>query len=107
MNQNRNTRPIVKDRKYLEWVCNKECYVCELLNVPQKMPTQAHHLQGKYRIGAMIKDDSTVVPLCYTHHHELTFLFGERKFWEKLKIDPWDKSKNLRREYEQSKEVWY
>lgn len=98
--QNRNKRQIVKDRKYLMWVCSLNCYVCKLLNKAQSTPTQAHHLQGKYRIGAMIRDDSTVVPICFEHHQELTFKLGERKFWEKLNVDPWDESKQTREEYE-------
>lgn len=98
---NRNKRQIVKDRKYLMWVCEKPCYVCMLLNKAQSTPTQAHHLQGKYRIGAMIRDDSTVLPICFECHQELTFKKGERKFWEELNIDPWQESKNVRREYEE------
>ena len=51
---------IVKDKKYLKWVCDHfDCFTCE------SRPVQAHHLQGKYRIGAMLRCDSKVVPMPY------------------------------------------
>ena len=74
---------IIKDRKYLEWVCDCfKCFICSNIGEEQSSPTQAHHLQGKYRIGAMIRCDSRVIPLCFDHHQILTFKYGERKFWE-------------------------
>jgi hypothetical protein len=45
-------------------------------------------LQGKYRLGAMIRDDSVGIPICRTHHYHITFQRGERLFWEELNIDP-------------------
>ena len=104
LGENQRNRKIVKDKKFLMWVCeNHKCYVCGLFNQKQTTPTQAHHLQGKYRIGAMIRDDSTVLPICFNHHQELTFKKGERKFWEELKVDPFPESKLLREQYEKLK----
>lgn len=74
---------VIKDKKYLKWICDcYKCFVCSDIGEEQSSPTQAHHLQGKYRIGAMIRCDSRVIPLCFNHHQELTFKYGERTFWE-------------------------
>ena len=81
---------IVKDKKYLKWVCDHfDCFTCE------SRPVQAHHLQGKYRIGAMLRCDSKIVPLCYSCHYSLTFIESERKFWNTRIIDPMPYAKEL------------
>jgi len=49
----------------------------------------------------MIRDDSTGIPICYTHHQELTFKFGERKFWEQMDIDPIHYALEIYNEYKQ------
>lgn len=97
-------RKIVKDKKFMQWVCDSHpCYVCNLearLNYHQ---IQFHHLQGKHRIGAMIRDDSTGIPICFQHHQDLTFKYGERKFWEMLGVDPLNYAQELYNEYKQEK----
>ena len=76
-------RKIIKDKKFMQWVCSSlPCYVCNLNGRLNYHQIQFHHLQGKHRIGAMIRDDSTGIPICFQHHQELTFKYGERKFWE-------------------------
>ena len=82
-------RKIVKDKNYMAWVVtNYPCLVCELKGIDNRHQIQFHHLQGIHRIGAMIRDDSTGIPICFPHHQELTFKYGERKFWERLEVDP-------------------
>ena len=74
-------RKVIKDKKFMQWVVNSHpCYVCNLNGQLNYHQIQFHHLQGIHRIGAMLRDDSTGIPICYGHHQELTFKFGERKF---------------------------
>jgi len=49
----------------------------------------------------MIRDDSTGIPICFQHHQELTFKYGERKFWEMVGIDPLSYAQELYNEYKQ------
>ena len=79
---------IIKDKKYLMWICEKPCYPCQINNRLNYYQIQAHHLQGRHRIGALIRRDNVVVPCCFTCHQELTFKVGERNFWDNLGIDP-------------------
>lgn len=99
------SRKVVKDKNYMQWVVdNYPCYVCrKKLNTYNYHQIQFHHLQGKYRIGAMLRDDSTGLPLCFDHHQELTFKFGERKFWEMIGIDPIHDAIKLYEKYKQEK----
>ncbi len=95
-------RKVVKDKKFMQWVCDTlPCYVCNLKGNLNYYQIQFHHLQGIHRIGAMIRDDSTGIPICYTHHQELTFKFGERKFWEQIGIDPIHYALEIYNEYKQ------
>tara|TARA_R100000655_G_scaffold78775_3_gene118166 strand:- start:298 stop:648 length:351 start_codon:yes stop_codon:yes gene_type:complete len=95
-------RKIIKDKKFMQWVVNNcPCYVCNLEGNLNFHQIQFHHLQGMHRIGAMIRDDSTGIPICYGHHQELTFKFGERKFWEQIGIDPIHYANELYNEYQQ------
>lgn len=95
-------RKIVKDKKFMQWVCNSHpCYVCNLNGRLNYHQIQFHHLQGIHRIGAMIRDDSTGIPICFQHHQELTFKYGERKFWEMIGIDPLNYAQELYNEYQQ------
>ena len=72
----------------MKWVCeNKSCYICSLEGKINYSQIQFHHLQGKYRIGAMIRDDSVGIPLCFTCH-SIFQKRGERLYWEELNIDP-------------------
>ena len=81
---------IVKDKKYQIWVVqNCPCYVCKkTFGIDNFFQIQFHHLQGKYRKGMGMRDDSLGLPICYHHHHELTFVRGERIYWQELGIDP-------------------
>ena len=48
----------------------------------------------------MIRDDSVGLPICYPHHHELTFKYGERKYWDEvLELDPKEFADNLYKYY--------
>jgi hypothetical protein len=95
-------RKIIKDKKYMAWVCEMHpCYVCDLEGYLNFHRIQFHHLQGIHRIGAMIRDDSTGIPICFEHHQELTFKYGERKFWERLQVDPFNYSQELYSQYKE------
>jgi hypothetical protein len=96
-------RKIIKDKNYMQWVVeNHPCFVCyKTMAVYNNTSIQFHHLQGKYRIGAMIRDDSTGIPICYHHHHELTFKYGERNFWDTLEIDPLGYAQSLYIQYKE------
>lgn len=52
----------------------------------------------------MLRDDSTGIPICFQHHQDLTFKYGERKFWERLQVDPIDYAIELYKEYKQEYE---
>tara|TARA_S200002703_G_scaffold36660_1_gene31733 strand:+ start:1850 stop:2182 length:333 start_codon:yes stop_codon:yes gene_type:complete len=97
-------RKIVKDKKFMQWVCSSlPCYVCNLNGRLNYHQIQFHHLQGRHRIGAMIRDDSTGIPICFQHHQDLTFKHGERKFWEMIGTDPLTYAQELYNEYKQEK----
>ncbi len=80
---------IVKDKKFQQWVCDtKPCYMCTVVNGFQNFSQiQFHHLQGKYRLGAMIRQDSKGIPLCFPCHNLFTKR-GERLVWEEIGVDP-------------------
>ena len=72
----------------MQWVVqNYPCYICNLEGRLNYNQIQFHHLQGKYRVGAMIRDDSVGVPLCFTCH-SIFHKRGERLYWEEKGIDP-------------------
>ena len=102
MTTSSKNRKVIKDKKFMQWVVNSHpCYVCNLNGQLNYHQIQFHHLQGIHRIGAMLRDDSTGIPICYGHHQELTFKFGERKFWEMVGIDPLYYAQELYNEYKQ------
>ena len=72
----------------MQWVVeNHPCYICNLEGRLNYSQIQFHHLQGKYRVGAMIRDDSVGTPLCFTCH-SIFHKRGERLYWEEINIDP-------------------
>ena len=72
----------------MQWVVeNHPCYICNLEGRLNYSQLQFHHLQGKYRVGAMIRDDSVGIPLCFTCH-SIFHKRGERLYWEEINIDP-------------------
>jgi len=71
----------------MQWVCeNHPCYICNLEG-RLTYGVQFHHLQGKYRIGAMIRNDAVGIPLCFTCH-SIFHKRGERLYWEEIGVDP-------------------
>jgi|SRR6056300_273591 len=96
-------RKIIKDKKYLMWVCSLPCISCQVRDGTYKISEtiQAHHVQLR-RYGAMIRDDSRVVPLCfYPCHHLLHTKFGEKKFWGDLNFDPIEYADKLYKHYKE------
>jgi len=72
----------------MQWVVeNHPCYICNLEGRLNYSQLQFHHLQGKYRVGALIRDDSVGIPLCFTCH-SIFHKRGERLYWEEINIDP-------------------
>jgi len=72
----------------MQWVVeNHPCYICNLEGRLNYSQLQFHHLQGKYRVGALIRDDSVGIPLCFTCH-SIFHKRGERVYWEEINIDP-------------------
>jgi len=91
----------------MQWVVeNHPCYICNLEGRLNYSQIQFHHLQGKYRIGAMIRDDSVGIPLCFPCH-SIFQKRGERLYWEEINIDPkvyadelWEEYKEKKNEYQ-------
>lgn len=72
----------------MQWVCeNHPCYICTLEGRLNFQQIQFHHLQGKYRIGAMIRNDAVGIPLCFPCH-SIFHKRGERLYWEEIGVDP-------------------
>ena len=86
-----------RSKKYLMWVANKPCLLC------MTEPCQAHHITiAEHRgFGQKVSDNYTI-PLCYPHHH-LLHMTGERKFWQKIGINPKFYSELLFVTYNQNK----
>jgi len=71
-----------RSKKYLQWVAEKPCLLC------MYEPCQAHHITiAELRGWGQKVSDNYTIPLCYKHHH-LLHMTGERKFWQKLGINP-------------------
>jgi hypothetical protein len=65
-----------KDAKYLAWLHEQSCIICEMHAEPQNSPTQAHHcIHGRYSTSKA--SDSHAIPLCEGHHQGL---------WDQTKI---------------------
>jgi len=97
-----HSKKIIKDKKYLMWICSLPCYSCQVQGIHKVCDTiQAHHVQLR-RYGAMIRDDSRVVPLCfYPCHHSIHTKFGERIFWDNLGVDPIKYADKLYKHYKE------
>tara|TARA_Y100001973_G_scaffold99603_1_gene159074 strand:- start:329 stop:637 length:309 start_codon:yes stop_codon:yes gene_type:complete len=64
---------------------------------------QFHHIQlerNKHG-GALMRDDSNGVVLCFNCHHKIHTKYGEKKFWEMLNVDPRIKAKQMYVEYKE------
>lgn len=56
-----------KDPKYLSWLHEQPCIICEMHAEPQNSPTQAHHvIHGRYSNAKT--PDGCAIPLCDGHH---------------------------------------
>jgi hypothetical protein len=93
---------VIKDKKYMKWVCeNKPCFICNLEGRFNFAQIQFHHLQGAYRIGAMIRNDAVGLPLCFTCH-SIFQKRGERMYWEEIGVDPKIYADELYNEYKEN-----
>ena len=89
----------------MQWVCeNHPCYICNLEGRLNYSQIQFHHLQGKYRVGAMIRDDSVGIPLCFSCH-SIFQKRGERLYWEEINIDPIHYANELWEEYNETRKL--
>lgn len=67
---------------------NLPCYPCQLMGYDNRSEArQFHHIQYP-RYGAMLRDDSKGVVVCFPCHTKIHTKYGERKFWEMLDVDP-------------------
>ena len=92
---------VIKDKKFLMWVCELSCYPCEIEGVSNYHMIVAHHLQGRNRIGMGLRHDPNSIPICDFHHRQIHEKMGERNFWDKLGVEPIHYANEL---YEQYKE---
>lgn len=76
-----------KDTDYLIWVRTLGCFVCAMLSMPQKGPTEAAHL-GEIRGLRQKAADNTAAPLCGFHHRTDALSHHKigRRFWDWLGI---------------------
>jgi hypothetical protein len=72
-----------RDREHLRFVSAQPCLVCG------RTPSDAHHIKfaEQRAMGRKVSDEFTV-PLCRLHHRELHRHGDERKWWQKLNLDP-------------------
>jgi len=86
----------------MKWVCeNKSCYICSLEG-RTTFGVQFHHLQGAYRIGALIRNDKVGIPLCFPCH-SIFQKRGERLYWQEIGVDPKIYADELYEEYQARK----
>ena len=77
-----------KDPKYLAWIHEQHCIICEMHGEPQNSPTQAHHcIHGRHSTAKA--PDSLCIPLCEGHHQGLfdttkIAVHREPKKWQTL-----------------------
>ena len=73
------------------WALDKfDCYPCSLLGYANYNQLQFHHIQLERNKlgGALIRDDSNGIVICYKCHVKIHTKYGERKFWELMEVDP-------------------
>lgn len=88
------------NRPYMVHLYETEpCFVCGIMGFHNmREERQVHHLQGAYRLGMGLRDDRVCVVLCKDHHDEIHSQ-GERKFWDKLGVDPKEKADQTYQQY--------
>jgi hypothetical protein len=73
----------LRDRDHLKLVSKQPCLVCG------RRPCDAHHLRfSQPRALSRKVSDEFTVPLCRGHHRELHRCGDEKRWWEKVGIDP-------------------
>ena len=80
---------MIRDKKYMVYCLeNFPCYPCQLKGYNNMSETrQFHHIQYP-RYGAMFRDDSRGVVVCYNCHVKIHTWYGEKKFWKMMEVDP-------------------
>lgn len=59
-----------KNPKYLAWLHEQSCVVCQRFGESQNSPTQAHHcIHDRFGTNKAVDDDA--IPLCEGHHQGL------------------------------------
>ena len=59
-----------KSIKFLAWIRQQNCCICEAFGEVQRSPTQAHHPIHD-RFGTSKRSDLSCIPLCEGHHQGL------------------------------------
>ena len=80
----------LRDKGHLRFVASQPCLVCG------RQPSDPHHLQFAQprALGLKVSDEFTV-PLCRGHHRQLHQAGNEVTWWENLKINALEISKEL------------
>ena len=80
-----------------------DCYPCSLMGYANYNQLQFHHIQlerNKFG-GALMRDDSVGVVLCFNCHNKLHTKYSDKKFWSMLNVDPRIKAKQMYVEYKE------
>lgn len=56
-----------RDEEYKAWIRDQKCFICAMLDMPQKSRTEAAHVGAVRGLGQKAPDDSCV-PACSDHH---------------------------------------
>jgi ERF superfamily len=80
----------LRDKTHRKFVTAQPCMVCG------RAPADAHHLRfAQPRALSRKVSDEFTVPLCRLHHRELHRAGDERRWWNRLKVDPLHTARRL------------
>lgn len=74
-----------KNPKYLAWLHEQSCVVCQRFGENQNSPTQAHHcIHDRFGTNKAVDDDA--IPLCEGHHQGMwdtskLALHNDKQLW--------------------------
>ena len=86
------------------WALDKfDCYPCSVLGYANYNQLQFHHIQLERNKlgGALMRDDSNGIVICFNCHQKIHTKYGEKKFWGMLNVDPRIKAKQMYQQYKE------